>query len=125
MKPCEENLSRCPPPPDQAGKGETLCGGRLAAVPPAAPHMSYSSNMSYRARLARLLVQAFVLLVGYLDAGSFEARKIFWHWYRRAPDGAVVLRPLSVGDRHRKSGAKRRKRWLSPDKARRKASSRA
>ena len=62
------------------------------------------------ARLRRLLVQAFALLVGYLDAGDFEARKIFWHWYRRAPDGAVVLRPLSP---------KRQRKAIEPQRTRR------
>jgi len=114
MKPCEEILSRCPPPPDQAGQGETAVPGFSFLVSGSQRPRNQEPETrnqkpaeSRLARLARLLAQAFALLVGYLDAGDFEARKIFWHWYRRAPDGSVVLRP--VGGRRRAVGGGKQK----------------
>ena len=62
-------------------------------LPPTAHSLPPTEPRS--ARLARLEAKAFEALVWELDAGNFEARKIFWHWYRRAPDGSIVLKPLS------------------------------
>ena len=96
--------SACQLPVEQQPATDSFVPVACSLQPSACPSPSAAP---FRARLKRLEDKAFFVLVWALDSGSFEARKIFWHWYRRTEDGRVVLKP--VGGRRRAVGGKKQK----------------